>query len=398
MNSKECVGTSGAKRTSYFDNAATCPIRPQALEVMNDVLLHCDGNPSSPHSIGRQAKEVLEESRQMLADCLGVDAEEVYFTSGATESNNLAIRGVCAARASHPGAIITSALEHASVTKSIRGMKREGWDVEYIEAPGGLLNLDQLERALAKPVTLVSVMSVQNEVGYRFPVDQVARMAREMADGALVHTDGVQAFGKIPLRPRRLDVDLLTVSSHKIGGPKGVGALYVRNGVNLFSNALGGGQERGLRSGTEAVYAIAGFAKAAQLAIQEQAAAYQHAKSLKTQLCGMLLEKVPSAIVNSREDGSPFMVSVTIPGMSNKRAVDYLSQRGIYVSKASACSENHTTVPEGTWRPKHPQSLSAAGIPQAHINSTLRISFSLQNTVGDIGELVNALCAFLAAE
>lgn len=249
---------------AYLDNAATTPVIDEAIEAMNDVLRHTWGNPSSPHGAGYAAKEVLEQSRATIAECLGVDADEIFFTSGATEANNLAVRGACMARKDESRRIVTSSLEHASVTRSVRGMRREGWDVEHIEDVAGDFDMEQLRGALLKPTTLISAMRVQNELDWLLPVPEIVAARDECAPSALVHCDATQSFGKLPTPPREWGVDLLTIAGHKIGGPRGIGALYVKRGTQMFTNAFGGGQERGLRSGTEPVFLAAGFAVAAK--------------------------------------------------------------------------------------------------------------------------------------
>ena len=220
---------------SYLDNAATTPTRSEVIERMNEVMRDAWGNPSSVHAVGMRAKEVLEESRAVIAGALGVEPCEVYFTSGATESNNLAVRGVCSARRDNPAKIITSTLEHASVTRSVRGMRREmNWPVTYIDAIDGKLDLGQLRDALMEgPTALITIMNVQNEVGYIFPSAEIGRMRDELAPDALYHVDATQAFGKLSPKPREWHAELASVASHKIGGPRGIGALYVRDGVKM---------------------------------------------------------------------------------------------------------------------------------------------------------------------
>ena len=271
---------------SYLDNAATTPTRSEVIERMNEVIRDAWGNPSSAHAVGMRAKEVLEESRATIAGALGVEPGEVYFTSGATESNNLAVRGVCSARRDNPAKIITSTLEHASVTRSVRGMRREmNWPVTYIDAIDGKLDLGQLRDALTEsPTSLITIMNVQNEVGYIFPSAEIGRMRDELAPDALYHVDATQAFGKLSPKPREWHAELASVASHKIGGPRGIGALYVRDGVKMHTNAFGGGQEHGLRSGTEPVFLAAGFARAVELAQAEHEETLAHVRALSAQI------------------------------------------------------------------------------------------------------------------
>lgn len=379
---------------AYLDNAATTRPLPSVVEVMNDVLASAWGNPSSTHGVGRAAKDVLNRSRAIIADCLGVEPEEVYFTSGSTESNNLAVYGACMARQKDKGQIITSSLEHASVTRSIRGMRRMGWKVTHIEDVAGDFDIAGFERALHEKTTYVSVMHVQNELGWLMPVEQVSALTRELAPEAVVHCDATQSFGKLPARPADLGCDLMTIGAHKIGGPRGVGALYVKEGVQMFTNAFGGGQERGLRSGTEDVYLIAGFAEAARVVTSQQEQNLRHAAQLKAQLLQGIADVYPQAIVNSRDDGSPYIVNITLPGLFNQDLLDFLSDRGVYISKASACENNHDTVPAGTWRKKHPLSLQAAGVPLRLGRNTIRVSFCPQNTEADVARLMEGIADF----
>lgn len=378
---------------SYLDNAATTPTRSEVIERMNEVMRDAWGNPSSVHAVGMRAKEVLEESRATIAGALGVEPGEVYFTSGATESNNLAVRGVCSARRDNPAKIITSTLEHASVTRSVRGMRREkGWPVTYIDAIDGKLDLGQLRDALTEsPTSLITIMNVQNEVGYIFPSAGDRPHARRARPRRALPRRCHPSVRQVSPKPREWHAELASVASHKIGGPRGIGALYVRDGVKMHTNAFGGGQERGLRSGTEPVFLAAGFARAVELAQAEHEETLAHVRALSAQIRAELARLVPDAIVNSPEDASPFIVSVSVPRLRNAKSVAYLSDRGVYVSRASACESNHEHVAAGTWRKKHPLSLQAAGIPLSQGNTTLRVSFSGATTSDDVDRFVATL-------
>ncbi len=383
---------------AYLDNAATTPVIDEAIEAMNDVLRHAWGNPSSPHRVGYAAKDILEQARATIAECLDVDADEIYFTSGSTEANNLAVRGACMARKGESRRIVTSSLEHASVTRSVRGMRREGWDVEHIEDVGGNFDMEQLRSALQKPTTLITVMRVQNELGWLLPVPEIVSMRDELSPGTIVHCDATQSFGKLPTTPRDWGVELLTIAGHKIGGPRGIGALYVKRGTHMFTTAFGGGQERGLRSGTEPVFLAAGFAVAAKKACENLEANFAHASRLKAHFLEGLPDAAPDAIVNSRDDGSPYIVNVSLPSLFNQDLLDFLGDRGVFISKASACTENHTTVPKGTWRKKHPLSLQAAGVPLKLGKSTIRVSFAPSTTTAQVDMLLRGIRDFLNRE
>ena len=378
---------------TYLDNAATTQPLPEVVARMNEVLAESWGNPSSPHAVGRRAKAVLEESRAVIADALGVDADEVYFTSGSTESNNLAIRGACLAHREHSGQIITSSLEHSSVTRTVRGMRRDSkWPCAYVEAPDGVLDLGQLRELLqAGPTALITMMRVQNEVGWIFPIPEVAALRDELAPEALLHCDATQSFGKLPTCPREWGVQLLTAGAHKIGGPRGIGILYVQRGVKMFTTAFGGNQERGLRSGTEPVFLAAGMAEAVRLAVRDGEANAKHAADLRERAIAGLCHEIGDVVIHAPAGGSPYILSFSIPGVSNAQSVRYLSDRSVFVSRASACEENHTTVAPGTWRGKHPLSLQAAGISLREGKETLRVSFFHQNTPEDVDRFVTVL-------
>ncbi len=384
---------------SYLDNAATSRPLPEVVQAVCAAMEDGFGNASAEHDRGLRARDLLEESRAVIAEALDVDPDEIFFTSGGTESNNLAIVGAARAafaRTGVRGRIVASSLEHPSVTKSVRGLKREGWPVYYVPVQKGVLKMDALREKLDEQTTLVTCMSVQNELGYRFPVRDVVRLRDGSAPKALVHTDGVQAFGKIEFRPRDLGVDLASVSAHKIGGPQGIGALYVREGTDMFTTAFGGGQERGLRSGTEALPLIAGFATAVRIVFGWRKGALQNAADLNRMLLEGVREICPNVIVNSNDDGSPYIVNFSIPGLDNSAVLDFLSERGVYVSKASACQTLHPEVPDEDWKTKHPTVLQMAGIPKDLIHSTLRISFSPQSTADDVQAFIEGIRAFYA--
>lgn len=384
----------------YLDNAATTRPYDRVLDVLDHAMREHWGNPSSRHVVGQQAKELLEECRSVVAQAIGAKPEELYFTSGATESNNIAIegRGTLRAREAGPGCIITSDLEHAAVTKPIRSLKREGWRVHYIAAPHGNFDLASLKAILSDEprIDLISIMAVQNEFGYLFPTAEIGRLRRELAPQATFHVDGVQAFGKIPVHVNEWDCDMLTFCSHKIGGPKGIGALYVREGTDLFTTALGGGQEHGLRSGTQALPLIMGFVEAVRIVLAGREQAFRHVSRLRDRLVSSIASARPDAIMNSRDDGSPFIVSVSIPDTRNRVVIRALSDRGICISGASACSSNHATVAPGTWRDKHPLSIQYAGIPRSLTGSTYRVSMRDTTTEEDVEKFLAAFLPLVA--
>jgi cysteine desulfurase len=381
----------------YLDNAATTRPLPEVVARVAEVLKDDFGNASAPHALGRQAKDILEESRAIVAESLGAEPEELYFLSGGTEANNLAIRGAffaSLAETRERRTLVTTTLEHPSVTKTIRDLRRQGFPVEYVEARGGELNLEGLATALnaPTPVALISVMQVQNVFGYRFPVDAVARARDELAPHAILHSDAAQAFGKMPLAPAKSGIDLLTLSAHKIGGPKGVGALYVRKGLRMFTTAFGGGQERGLRSGTEAVPLVAGFAQAVRLTFERRERVEHHVTALKTALETGLRAAFPDVLINSRPDGSPFIVHFSLPGLRNEQALWRLSEQGFYLGISAACDSSHY-LPDVPVRPKHPTVARLAGLTAHQERSSFRVSFAADNSLADIEGLIAHLLA-----
>lgn len=388
------------ERIIYLDNAATTKPYDSVVDTVCRAMRENWGNPSSLHVVGQKAKEQLEASRAVVAEAIGAKPEEIYFTSGATESNNIAIEGTgrMRMREAGPGCAVTTELEHAAVTKPLRSLRRDGWDVRYVPAKHGEFDLAYLEETLHElpRLDLASIMAVQNEFGYIFPIAQVGRLIRDLQPQASFHVDAVQAFGKIPVDVDAWNCDMLTFCSHKIGGPKGIGALYVREGTQLFTTALGGGQERGLRSGTQALPAIAGFAEAVRIVTAGREEAFARAVQLRRRVLDAVLAARPDTIVNSREDGSPFIVSFSIPRTRNKKVMGALSDQGICISGASACSSNASTVQPGTWREKHPLSVHHAGVPKPLVESTYRVSFRDTTTEEEVDAFLTAFLPLVA--
>ena len=370
-------------------------MHPRVIEAVSAVMRDAYGNPSSQHAKGRAARALLDESRAVVAEAVGAFPDEIYFTSGGTEANNLAITGSCSAYArdhGRAGAVVTSALEHPSVTKTVRGLKRDGWTVFYLDARDGELDLSGLDRILDEvpDVVLATVMSVQSELGYRFPIEDVVRRCRAVGcarktRGPLVHTDAVQAFGKLPLDVHELDADLLSFCAHKVGGPKGVGALYVRRGTRLFTTAFGGGQERGLRSGTENVPAIAGMGKAAEEMYQNLDTDLDRMYALKQRLADGIstMENVRINGLCGR-DSAPHVLSVSFAGVRSEVLLHALEEREIYVSAGSACASNHPDTAGSA-------TLRAIGLPKELLNSTIRFSLSVFTTEEEIDYTVQVL-------
>jgi cysteine desulfurase len=349
-------------RPIYLDHAATTPVRPEVLEAMMPFFGARFGNPSSTHRWGREARVALDDARGRLARCLGARPDEITFTSGGTEANNLAILGAWDATRSNGGrrAIVTSPIEHKAVLAAAEA------------APGAELRM--LPSALADDVALCSVMWVNNEIGRVHPIPELARNAR--AHGVIFHTDAVQAFGKLPIDAATQPFDLLTLSGHKIGAPKGIGALYVRRGTPLSPRTHGGGQERGVRPGTENVAFAVGLARAAELAVAERETEYGRLHVLRDILEAELLSRVPDAIVSGADAPRvPHIVNIAFPGADRESLLMALDLAGIACSTGSACQS-------GTVSPSHV--LTALGLPPEVTSSAIRLSLGALTTSDDI--------------
>ncbi|MCL1951348.1 MAG: cysteine desulfurase [Oscillospiraceae bacterium] len=364
---------------AYLDNSATTPLCAEAAEAMQDAVGRFWGNPSSLHRPGLEAERLLARCRADVAASLHCGPGEVTFTSGGTESNNLALFGAAAALRRRGRRIVTSAVEHSSIAESAAELQSRGYDVAYLGVDGqGRVSEQELLRLVTGDTILVSLMAVNNEVGTLQPIDAVRRALRRANAPALVHCDAVQAYGKLPVNPQRLGVDLLTVSSHKIHGPKGAGALYVRKGVRISPILFGGSQEQKLRPGTEAMPAIAGFAAAAR-AIPDLQQSLQYATTLRDRLV-LALSTMEGVKLNSPPDALPYLTNISLPGLQSETMLNFLSERGVYVSPGSACAKG-----------KKSRVLRAMGLPEADIAGALRISLSRYTTWEEIDAFLFAL-------
>jgi len=348
---------------AYLDNSATTPICKKARDRMVASIENIWGNPSSLHEKGIEADMLLRQSRKKLCELLSCNEKEIVFTSGGTEGNNLAVFGAAYQNRRKGNRVITSAVEHPSVQKAFDRLGEEGFEVIRISTDSkGLINLTELENAVNEKTILVSIMAVNNEVGTIEPIEEIAKIVRRKSSPALIHVDAVQAFGKLPLSPKKLGIDLMTVSSHKIHGPKGVGALFIKEGTKLHSVAVGGGQERDIRPGTEPMPAIAGFFGAMEeLKIKESLSRLSDLRDyLVTEL-----KKRDFVTINSPENALPYIVNLSLKGLRSETVLNFLSDMEIYVSSGSACSKGH----------KSPV-LTAMGLENDIIDSSLRVSMS----------------------
>ena len=362
---------------AYFDNSATTRCYPEVAEIVVKTMTEDFGNPSAMHLKGVEAEKYVREAAQTLAKILKVNEKEIIFTSGGTESNNLALFGGADANKRSGNHIITTSVEHAAVGQPVERLEQMGYEVTIVPVDHrGVVQLEALEKALRPDTILVSTMYVNNEVGAVMPVEEIAKLVHEKSPKALYHVDAIQAFGKYRIYPKKAGIDMLSVSSHKIHGPKGVGFLYINEKARIQPQILGGGQQAGMRSGTDNVPGIAGLGVAAKMVYTDFDKKIEHMYQLKERLAEGFL-KLPDVRLNGMEirEGAPQILSASFLGVRSEVLLHTLEEKGIYVSAGSACS-SHKRKAVGT--------LSAMGMEAAQRESTLRFSFSEENTFEEV--------------
>ncbi|MCR4594448.1 MAG: cysteine desulfurase [Clostridiales bacterium] len=363
----------------YLDNSSTTRPCEAAIEKVTAVLGDCFGNPSSLHELGLKAKEEVENSRKTLASFLSCDESEIYFTPSGTTANMTAILGTAKLKKREGRKIITSKLEHPSVLRNFELLKDQGYETVVIGSdPEGCISFDELSNAIDENTILVSCMAVNNETGAVQPFERIKGIIKDKKSGALFHCDAVQALGKIELKPSKLGIDLMTMSAHKIHGIKGAGAIYLNRNVRLPAVICGGGQEKGLVSGTEAVPAIAAFGAAVK-----DIGSIEDNRSCVRELNSYLREKfegIEYISINSPVDALPYILNISVEGVPSQVMLNALSAEGIYVSAGSACSKGHRS-----------DVLTAMGLSSKRIDSAVRISFSKNNTKDDADALYEAI-------
>lgn len=364
--------------TAYLDNSATTFLCEKAKKEMVNAIENCWGNPSSLHQAGIDADMLLRQARTALSRALKCDADEVVFTSGGTEGNNLAIFGAAYAGRRKGNRVITTKIEHPSVLNAFKRLEEEGFDVIYVGTDtSGHIDMNALEEAVNEKTILISVMAVNNEVGTIQPVEKIGGIVKRKNAPALVHVDAVQGFGKLPLNPKRMGVDLMTVSSHKIHGPKGVGALFIKKGTKIRPVAVGGGQERDIRPGTEPMPAIAGFMGAvSELTVEKSL-------SKVTELRDSFVKKlreIEGVSINSPDDALPYIVNLSLDRLRSETVLNLLSDMEIYVSSGSACAKGHKS-----------HVLTAIGLKDDAIDSSLRVSLSRFTTEEELNYFIEGI-------
>lgn len=363
----------------YLDNSATTKVCREAADAMMKMLTENYGNPSSLHSKGVEASKALESARETIANALLCSKDEIFFTTSGTTANNTAIFGAVNANKRKGNRIITTSLEHPSVSECMKRLEEQGFEVVRLKPDmNGAFSPMELMNAINSKTILISIMAVNNEIGTVNPINQIKAAVKMANSGALIHVDAVQGFGKIPLNPGKSGIDLMTVSSHKIHGPKGAGALYIKKGVKIQPHVVGGGQEKGIYSGTEAMPAIIGFG-----------AAVKSLPNLTTELADVKavrdhfvreVTKIGGVHINSPADALPYIINLSVLGVPSQTIVNSLSEYGIYVSAGSACKKGHRS-----------EVLTAIGLDGKRIDSAIRISLSRFTTMHDMDEVVKAL-------
>ncbi len=371
--------------TIYLDNSATTPVDPRVADAMAPWHAHSFGNPSSLHALGRQARDAVEAARDQVAALLGARPQEVIFTASGTEANNLALAGAMEAAGPGPRHLITCAIEHPAVLETARALEARGIALTIVPVDGDeLVDPEIVRRSLTPHTRLVSIMAANNVIGAVQPLTAIAEVVRE--SGALFHTDAVQAAGKIPFNVRSMPVDLLSLSAHKLHGPKGVGALYVREGVRLSPIVYGGGQERGLRSATENVAAIVGLGRAAELASTEMAEDNARLTALRDRLIAGIFDACPQAyLLGPAQRRLPGHVSFGFSGQEGEaiRLLLALDEAGIAVSTGSACSASHAAEPSYV--------LQALGFDPFRSRGALRLTLGRFNTEEEVERVIDVL-------
>lgn len=373
---------------AYLDNSATTRCSDRACQLMVDLLTKDYGNPSSLHMKGIEAERFVETAKKKIAKTLRVSEKEIIFTSGGTESNNLAIIGAAMANRRAGNHIITTSIEHASVENPMEFLKEQGFDITYLSVDeNGIISLEELEEAVTEQTILVSMMQVNNEIGAIEPVAEAAELIKKKNPDTLIHVDAIQSYGKMYIYPKKLGIDMLSVSGHKIHGPKGSGFLWVKEKTKLKPLILGGGQQKGMRSGTENVPAIAGLGEAAEEIYENLDEKKAHLYGLKQRFIDGI-EKLEGTHVNGKtgEDSAPHIVSVSFEGIRSEVLLHSLEDRGIYVSSGSACSSNnHAGKQKGS------KTLRNIHLKENLLDSTLRFSFSVHTTEEEIDYALEVL-------
>ena len=366
----------------YLDNSATTPIKSEVLQEMMPYLTTEYGNASSLYSVGRSAKRAIEKARNRVAELLNCNHNEIYFTGGGSESDNIALKGFAYANKEKGNHIITSKIEHPAILETCKTLERQGFEVSYINVnEDGIIDVEELRKSIKTNTILISVMTANNEVGTVQPIEEIAKIAHD--NNIVFHIDAVQAIGNVRIDVEKMKIDMLSLSSHKINGPKGVGALYIKNGIEVEKFINGGHQEKDRRAGTENVAGIVGIGKAAEIARKNMETHIRNLSKIRDYYIKKVQKEIPNIRINgSMENRLPGNANISFKGINASELIFKLDERGICVSSGSACSSGNTN-------PSHV--LTAMNVPEVYLNSAIRTTFGDNNTFEQVDYVVKIL-------
>lgn len=368
----------------YFDNAATTRALDEVADKVKYMLLENYGNPSSQSMMGVRAEREIEDARKVMAKAINAEPEEIYFTSGGTEGDNWAVFGTARGYIRSGKHMITTAIEHPAMLMPMQELKKEGWDITILGVDSkGYINIDELKAAVREDTVLVSTILINNETGTIQNAAEISKAVKSVNPNTLYHVDAVQAFGKYPIDVKKMGIDMLSMSGHKIHGPKGVGIFYMKKGLKVKPVIYGGGHERGQRSGTENAPSIVGLAEAVKIGIEQQDKAKENVIAVKKRLAEGILSEIPKTHINgpSVEEASPYVLNISFNGIRSEVLLHALEEKEIYVSAGSACSS----------KKKGSSVLSALGLSETRIEGAIRFSFCRYNTVEEADECLKVL-------
>lgn len=369
----------------YLDNSATTAAYPEVVKAVVDALTHNYGNPSSMHSMGVQSEKLLKAAKRSVAKAIGASEKDIIFTSGGTEANNLAVMGIAQAHKKTGNHLITTSIEHPSVLNAFKALEEDGFDVTYIEPNAeGIISAEKVLEAVRNDTTLISIMHVNNETGAIQPVSEVAKALKKLKRKPMLHSDGVQALGKIKVAIKRLGVDLYTISGHKIHGPKGSGALFIKEGTKIRPRQVGGSQQKGIRPGTENVPGHVGLGVACDILLDNFASDTARLLSLKENFYNQLSDRLDTLKLNGliNENFAPHVVNISFVGMRGEVLLHDLESKGIYVSTGSACSSKNKS---------YSHVLRAMGLSEAQMEGAIRFSFNADITEDQVKYAVDTI-------
>lgn len=369
----------------YLDNCSTTKPREEVINVITESLREDFGNPSSLHRLGIKSEKKIEQARELISSYLGVNKGEIYFTSGGTESNNIAIQSIINKYTRRGNHIITSRIEHSSVLNTMKYYESKGFDITYLNVDKyGYISLEELKNSVREDTILVSVMHVNNEVGAIEPIGKIKNILKQLGSKALLHVDGIQSFGKIKVCLKDHDIDTYSFSGHKVYGPKGIGGLYINDKLNLSPIVYGGNQEKGIRSGTENLTGIIGFGEAVKIMEDNFEREANHVFQLKTYFANRIQEEIEHIKINTilNQESSPYILNISFKYIRGEVLLHYLEDKGIYVSTSSACSSKGT---------EKSHVLKSMGLTNEEIEGAIRICFSYDNTKEEIDYTIQIL-------